>query len=138
MMTTVPVPTGTTSLNTTLSPTAMGTSTLTKTTVVPTATTTVSTTVTATSSVSTTTVSVSYNNHDFKPSPLTISRGTTVIWTNKDPSPISFASDASAPVAFRSGSLASGSTYQFTFTQPGLYRYRTETSPQSGGQITVT
>jgi len=141
VMTPVPVSTGTTPLTTTTSPLATGTIALATTagpTASKTATPTVSTTGVATSSQSTPTVSVSYNNHDFKPSPLTISRDTTVLWTNKDPSAISFVSEASAPVAFRSGLLASGSTYQFTFTQPGLYRYHTETSPQSGGQITVT
>ena len=141
VVTSVPEPTGTSPLTTTTSPPATGTiplATTTGPTVSKTATSTVSTTVVATSSLSTSTVSVTFSNHDFKPSPLTISRGTTVLWTNNDPSAISFASDAGTPAAFRSGSLAAKSTYLFTFTQPGIYRYHTETSPKYGGQITVT
>jgi plastocyanin len=76
--------------------------------------------------------------YDFNPSPIEISRDTTVVWTNLDTSPHSFVSVAGAPVAFKSGSIAPGATYQFTFTQSGTYRYLTETTPNWGGQITVT
>ena len=59
----------------------------------------------------------------FNPAILTIKTGTTVTWMNQDEAVYQIASDSGTTVAFTSGSLATGKSFLFTFTQPGTYTY---------------
>ena len=60
-------------------------------------------------------------NTAFSPSSITISKNTTVTWTNKDNMTHNVTSDAGL---FSSGNITSGSTYSFQFTTSGTYSYR--------------
>jgi plastocyanin len=52
--------------------------------------------------------------------PLTIARGTTVIWMNADSEPHTATSDAGI---FDSGTLGTGQMFSFTFVTAGTYSY---------------
>jgi plastocyanin len=47
------------------------------------------------------------------------------------------ASDAGGPVPFSSPTLATGATYQFTFTHAGTYAYHCSIHPSMKGTIIV-
>jgi len=76
-------------------------------------------------------------NFAFSPANLTTRSGTTVTWMNQDGAVHQIASDSGTPVAFTSGSLANGASYQFTFTQPGTYTYICTVHPSMKGTIIV-
>jgi plastocyanin len=76
-------------------------------------------------------------NFAFDPSSLTVKSGTEVTWTNQDGATHTIVSDTGSPVAFSSGSLASGASYSFTFTQPGTYTYHCSIHPSMKGSIIV-
>jgi len=56
----------------------------------------------------------------FVPSTLTVSVGTTVTWTNKDPVTHTVTSNNNL---FNSGNLAPNATFQYTFNQKGTFDY---------------
>ncbi len=56
----------------------------------------------------------------FTPSPLTIRKGTTVVWTNKDDAMHTVSSDSGL---FSSGSIIKGNSYSFTFEKTGTFPY---------------
>jgi plastocyanin len=64
---------------------------------------------------------VNIANFAFSPSTLTVSRGTTVTWTNHDAAAHSVKSNGSGPL--HSGSLSQGESYSFQFNSPGTYSY---------------
>jgi plastocyanin len=80
---------------------------------------------------------IAIKNFAFSPATLTIKTGTTVTWTNQDGAPHQIASDPGAPVAFKSESLVTGASYQFTFTQAGIYSYHCTIHPSMKGTIIV-
>ena len=62
-------------------------------------------------------------NIEFVPANITITVGQTITWVNQDP----VAHDVTFQAGFGSGGLGSqapGTTYSYTFTQPGVYPYR--------------
>lgn len=67
---------------------------------------------------------------------LTIDEGDTVIWTFTDASH-SVTNDAGSTETFDSGTLAVGSTYQYTFTSVGTNPYHCNLHPSMMGVITV-
>ena len=70
----------------------------------------------------------------FQPSPIEITTGTTVAWTNNDPVEHSVtAGDGS----FDSGLIASGATWRHTFTKPGTYQYSCRPHPFMKGVVIV-
>ena len=93
----------------------------------------------------TATNSVIIENFAFSPANITVKKGTTVTWTNKDsathtvtgldnnPDPASGA--ANLP---NSGNLASGKSYSFTFLAAGTYQYKCSIHPSMTGTVTVT
>jgi len=81
--------------------------------------------------------SIMIKNFAFSPADLTIKTGTTVTWVNQDGAPHQIASDSGTPVAFNSDALANGASYQFTFTQPGIYTYHCTIHPSMKGMISV-
>jgi plastocyanin len=68
----------------------------------------------------------------FNPESVGISPGDTVRWTNKDS-----ATHIVKGSTFESGSLAKGDTYEFVFTEPGIYNYICSIHPSMKGTITV-
>ncbi|MFH1104348.1 MAG: cupredoxin domain-containing protein [Actinomycetota bacterium] len=70
----------------------------------------------------------------FHPGELTVSAGTTVIWTNQD----QFTHTTTSDDGFWNQSLGNGETFEFTFDTPGTYAYHCNIHPSMTGTITVT
>jgi plastocyanin len=89
-------------------------------------------------------VSVTISNFAFSPRILTVSNGTTVTWTNQDPTPHQIINDpggsgfnAGLGQIFESHPLGTGESYAFTFTSTGLFPYRCAIPPAMEGQVIV-
>ena len=70
----------------------------------------------------------------FTPSILTVQRGTTVSWVNKDEFPHTVTSSEGA---FASQALYSGQSFFFRFDIPGTYTYFSGFQPRMMGKIVV-
>ncbi len=83
-------------------------------------------------------VSIVENNgvYSFSPATLTITKGTTVTWTNKSDAPHTVTSDNSAFTG--SGNLSESQTFQMTFTTAGTYTYHCSIHSYMKATITVT
>jgi len=79
------------------------------------------------------TVKVIVNNAGFSPKTLTVSVGTTVIWTNDGGIPHTVTDNG----VFDSGNLPIGATFKFTFTKRGTYHYICTYHPYMVGTISV-
>lgn len=77
-------------------------------------------------------VEVAIQNSAFVPAAVTISTGDTVRWTNMDSAPHT----ATGPI-FDSDELEQGESYQFVFTEPGVYNYNCAIHPSMEGTVTV-
>ena len=77
-------------------------------------------------------VEVSIQGFAFNPESVGISPGDTVRWTNLDS-----ATHIVKGSTFESGSLAKGDTYEFVFTEPGVYNYTCSIHPSMKGTISV-
>ncbi len=77
-------------------------------------------------------VSVEISGFAFTPSTLTIAKGTTVTWTQKDAAPHTVTSSA-----FDSGTLNAGQTYSRTFDEIGSFDYRCNFHQSMTGKIIV-
>ena len=78
---------------------------------------------------------VTIDNFTFTPQTLTVPKGTTVIWTNRDDIPhvvLLTAAKARSPV------LDTGESYSFTFAQPGTFAYYCALHPHMQGSVVVT
>ncbi|MBI5421726.1 cupredoxin domain-containing protein [Candidatus Peregrinibacteria bacterium] len=75
---------------------------------------------------------VTISNFEFSPSQLTINKGETVKWVNKDSAPHTVTSDA-----FKSNQLQQNNFYTETFTKPGTYPYHCTFHPSMVGSILV-
>lgn len=70
----------------------------------------------------------------FGANPLTVSSGTTVVWTNND----SIAhTSTSNNGQWNSGTINPGQSFRFTFSTPGTYAYRCTIHPNMVGTVTV-
>ncbi len=79
---------------------------------------------------------VSMKSFAFDPLTLTVAVGTTVTWTNNDNVPHNVTADDGS---FKSGSIAAGDTFAYTFTVAGTYTYKcTIHQPDMVGTIIVT
>jgi plastocyanin len=77
---------------------------------------------------------VSIENFSFGSSPVTVSVGTTVTWTNNDVAPHTVtATDGS----FSSGNLNPGESFSFTFSTAGTFDYVCSYHPNMTGSIVV-
>ena len=74
-------------------------------------------------------------NFAFGPQAVTVKAGTTVHWTNHDTEAHTVTSNTSA---FGSPVLQPGTSYSFTFTKPGTYRYHCTIHPFMTGTVTVS
>ena len=81
-------------------------------------------------------VKVDIYNYKFDPETVTVSVGTTIVWTNKDEIPHTVASsDKSFP---GSPGLDTGDSYSYTFTKAGSYEYYCTLHPFMKGKVIVT
>ena len=78
---------------------------------------------------------IDINGFAFNPSPLTIPKGATVIWTNMDSAPHTIVSDFGDEL--NSDSISKGKTYAHTFSTPGTYDYHCGIHPSMKGKIVV-
>jgi plastocyanin len=74
--------------------------------------------------------------YSFSPATLTITKGTTVTWTNKSDAPHTVTSDNNAFTG--SGNLAENQTFQMTFTTAGTFTYHCAIHSYMKATITVT
>lgn len=77
---------------------------------------------------------VTIENFAFSPSNVTIKKGNTVTWTNKDSATHQIASDTGA---FQGSAISQGQTYSFTFNDTGTFPYHCAIHPTMKGTITV-
>lgn len=70
----------------------------------------------------------------FSPATLTVSRGSTVTWTNVDAALHTVTSDGTT---FDSGSFGQNSTFQFNASQPGTFQYRCAIHASMRGTLVV-
>ncbi len=86
---------------------------------------------------------VTISNFAFNPPSLTVSRGSTVVWTNQDSVTHSVKTVSGGDTAGLGSDSASpdlnpGDTYSLTFTKAGTYDYRCGIHASMTGSITVT
>jgi plastocyanin len=88
-------------------------------------------------STSTPVNNVAIDNFAFSPASITVKKGTTVTWTNKDSAAhtVTENDDQKGP---DSGDLAQGKTYSFTFDTVGTFKYHCTIHPDMTGTVTVT
>ena len=67
--------------------------------------------------------------------PLTVSRGTRVTWTNRDSTPHTVTGEGEGGP--RSGDIAPGSNYSFTFDRAGTFNYVCSIHASMRGQVIV-
>ena|ERR1700722_6321276 len=81
-------------------------------------------------------VEIAIQNFAFLPGNLTIARGTSVTWVNKDEEPHNIVNVAQ-PRVFRSAAVDGGEKFSFTFNDPGTYKYICSIHPHMSGTIVV-
>lgn len=79
---------------------------------------------------------VTISDYSFHPGVLTVARGTTVIWINKDDD-VHIVKSKEGPASFQSPGLDSGGQYSFPFRRPGTYHYICPVHPYMRGTIIV-
>jgi plastocyanin len=72
----------------------------------------------------------------FGPPTLTVPRGTTVRWTNKDDEPHTVVS-ADDPKLFKSSALDTDDSFAFTFDRAGTFKYFCTVHPRMQGTVVV-
>jgi plastocyanin len=87
-------------------------------------------------------VAVTIQNFAFTPASVTVPKGTTVTWTNKDPAPHTVVNDAASTLGlgklFSSPTLGEGQQFSFTFNDAGIFSYHCGIHTFMKGTITVT
>ena len=73
----------------------------------------------------------------FNPGAITVTKGTTITWTNEDSAPHTVTT-INAPVAFDSGRMSKGDTFSQTFDTAGTYEYYCSIHPNMKGKVIVT
>lgn len=74
----------------------------------------------------------------FKPANITVKKGTTVTWTNKDSVGHTVTPDEESSAFEGSDLLDHDESYSFTFGEVGTYNYHCQPHPQMTGMVTVT
>lgn len=83
------------------------------------------------------TSSVAIQNFAFSPANITVKKGTTVTWTNKD-SVAHTVTETDGKTGPTSGDVNPGANYTFTFNTPGTYHYHCSIHPEMVGTVIVT
>jgi len=81
--------------------------------------------------------SVVIENFAFSPASITVKKGTTVTWTNKDGATHTV-TEVDSQTGPDSGDLASSKSYSFTYTTTGTFKYHCAIHPSMVGSVTVT
>lgn len=84
----------------------------------------------------TTTDEVEIEDFAYTPSTITVKKGTTVTWTNKDAMVHTVTSDSGSQMD--SGNMSEGDTYSVTFDEAGTFTYHCVPHPQMKGTVIVT
>jgi len=88
-----------------------------------------------------TNVSVTIQDFAFSPQYVTISTGTTVTWTNLDPTPHQVINNPTGTAGlgqlFRSSPLETGQSFSYTFTSTGMFPYHCNIHPNMVGKFQV-
>jgi len=79
-------------------------------------------------------VAVSIENYAFAPDPVSITAGTTVVWTNRDEVAHTV---VSADKLFSSPELEPNGSFEFTFKKAGTYAYFCTLHPEMKGKAIV-
>ena len=79
---------------------------------------------------------VAIDDFAFGPGTITVKRGTTVTWTNKDDDAHTVVS-AADPKLWKSGALDTDDHFSFTFNDPGTYKYICSIHPRMQGTVVV-
>lgn len=74
----------------------------------------------------------------FGPETITVKKGTTVTWTNKDSAGHTVTPDEESDAFVGSDMLNQGESYSFTFDQAGTYTYHCQPHPQMTAKVVVT
>ena len=81
---------------------------------------------------------VSIENHAYQPAVITIAKGTTVTWTNKDRVQHDVMPTVKSDAFPGSTLLSGGESYSFTFDTPGTYEYYCSPHTFMRGTVVVT
>lgn len=81
------------------------------------------------------TKNVTIQGFAFNQSSLTIKKGDTIVWTNKDSAPHTVTGNTGGP---SSGTLNQNQTYSFTFNSVGTFSYKCALHPSMTGVVMVT
>jgi plastocyanin len=76
---------------------------------------------------------ISISGFAFVPSSITVRKGETIVWTNKDTAPHTVTGGD-----LQSSPLGQNQTYSFTYDKTGTFSYRCSIHPSMRGTITVT
>lgn len=79
-------------------------------------------------------VAVSIENYAFQPDPITITSGSSVIWTNRDEVAHTVVSNDKL---FSSPELEMNQHYEFTFRKSGTFAYSCSLHPEMKGKVIV-
>ena len=79
---------------------------------------------------------VAIDDFAFGPGTITVKRGTTVTWTNKDDDAHTVVS-AADPKLWKSPALDTDDHFSFTFNDPGTYKYFCSVHPRMQGTVVV-
>ena len=79
-------------------------------------------------------VEVAIENYAYQPDPITVSAGTTVIWTNRDEVGHTVVSNDKL---FSSPELAANDRFEYTFKKPGTFPYFCSLHPEMKGKVIV-
>lgn len=80
---------------------------------------------------------VTIDNYAFNPTAITVKKGTTVTWTNKDSAPHTV-TESDGKDGPNSGNLATADSYSFTFNTVGTFKYKCSIHASMVGSVTVT
>ena len=88
-----------------------------------------------------TTVAITIKGFAFSPQFVTVSKGTTVTWTNQDSAQHQIINDQTVTAAigllFKSSLLGMGQSYSYTFNTTGVFAYHCNIHPAMTGRVTV-
>ena len=84
-----------------------------------------------------TTTDVAMTNNTYSPATVTIKKGTAISWTNKDSAAHNVVA-MSGSTGPKSGTLAKGEVYTYTFETAGTYKYECTFHPGMIGTVIVT
>lgn len=81
-------------------------------------------------------LAVSISNFSFQPGDITVKRGSTITWTNRDSAPHTVTADQNSEP--KSGTLNLGDSFSYTFNTLGTFPYYCIFHPSMRGSVTVT